>query len=277
MKHKIIVSLSLLMVICFMFGTTGCGIDAAGGWNAGAGRKVVEIQTKYMVLEFPAEFKDSLKHEEYIGSERTDEAFYMVQGDVSTELFRICFGDHTVGTPIGYLHTDVGALPITVQVSGSPENMEEETENLYFGMMEGMNDVLNCIYREKRFSEHMDFHPGEQTKAAMKYWSVDLPEAIIWEEIIYDDIYQVNFYGDVAATRIKLYSVCVGDIEVENPLGTMEIDGEVKMVSIRIDGLDQLNMMSEEDQSIAYSMMDTVNDVVQEIVSSEYFTPIEVE
>lgn len=277
MKRRIIVSLSVFVSICLMLGMAGCGSNTGDEWSTERDAKVKKIQTAYVVLEFPVEYEDSLRHEEHIGSDRTEEIFYMVQGEVSTELFRICFGDQTAGTPVGYLHTETGVVPVTVRLSNGPQNMDDETENLYFGMMEGMNSVLDCVYSDKRFSEYLDFHPGEQEKAAMKYWTVDLPETITWEEIDEGGFYQVSFYGDVASTRIKLYSISVGDEEVDNPLGTMEIDGKVKMISVKIEGLSQANMMSETDQNILYSMMDTINDVIQVIVSSEHYSPIDIE
>ena len=277
MKRRIIVNLSVLMSICFMLGLAGCGSDAEGGEHIGKTSEVEKIQTAHMVLEFPAEYAENLKHEEHIGSERTEEVFYMVHRGVSIELFRICFGDQTAGTPVGYLHMESGAVPVTVQVGDGPMDMDDETENLYFGMMEGMNKVLDCVYRDARFSEHLEFHPGEETEAAMKYWTVELPESITWEESTEGDLYQVNFYGKVASTQIKLYSICIGDEGPGNPLGTMEIDGKSKTVFVKIEGLSQADMMSETERSIVYSMLDTVNDVVQQIVSSKHFSPIDTE
>ena len=265
----------MCLCFCLMLGFVGCGSNADGGQQNAGTNKVIKIQTKYLVLEFPSQYAEILKHEEFAGAEQVEEIFYMVHGDVTAELFRICFGDQTVGTPVGYLHTESGAVPVTVQVADSPQNIDEETENLYFGMMEGMNEVLDCIYRDKRFSEYVDFQPEKEKQAVMKYWSVDLPEGVTWEETTEGYFYQVAFYGEVSGTRIRLYSITIDDEPVGNPLGTMEIDGEQKTVSVRIDGLTQMEAMTEAEQDMIYSMMDTINDVVPQITSSEHFTEIE--
>jgi hypothetical protein len=267
--------MAVLLGICLVLGSVGCGSNVENGpQNAGAD-KTIKLQTAYLELEFPARYENSLKHEEHTNHERIEEVFCMDHAGMSAELFRICFGDQTTGTPVGYLHTESGVVPITVQVGSTPQNMDEETENLYFGMMEGMNEVLDCIYRDKRFSEYVDFQPEKEKQAVMKYWSVDLPAGVTWEETTEGYFYQVAFYGEVSGTRIRLYSITIDDEPVGNPLGTMEIDGEQKTVSVKIDGLTQMEAMTEAEQDMIYSMMDTINDVVPQITSSEHFTEIE--
>ena len=272
MHKKLTAVLSMLLCACLTLCLMGCGAEEGGMTG-----KTAKIQTRYLTLEFPAEYEGNLKHEEHVGAERTEEIFCMVQNGESVELFRVYFGDETVGSPAGYLHTESGVVSVTVQVSDSPEGMDEETEELYYGMMSGINTLLDSIYADKQFSEHSDYHSGADTDASMKYWSVTLPESITWEENTEGDRYLVSFYGTIGSERIKLYSVCIGDEEAENPLGVMEIDGQIRKVSVKVEGMEKIEQMSDEDQSIVWSMMDTINDVVAAIMSSEGFSLLDTE
>ena len=272
MKHKMKAIATVFLVACLTLGLASCGSNKDSGQREDGTNKAIKIQTEHLVLEFPSRHAENLKHEELAEAEQIEEIFYMVQGDVTTELFRICFGNQSAGTPVGYLHTESGVVPVMIQVGNSPQNMDDETANLYFGMMECMNDVLNCIYRDKRFSEYMEYHPGAQRTAVMKYWSVDLPTAVTWEEITEGDIYRVSFFGEIDTKRIKLYTISIGDESAENPLGTMDINGKTKTVSVKIEGMSQMETMSETEQDMIYSMMDTINDVILTITQSEQFS-----
>lgn len=271
MKRKLIACITVFASVCLILLFVRYCTSINDVWNTKANR-VMKIQTQYLSLEFPMEYKNSLRHEEHVGTELTEEVFYMVQGDKSTELFRLCFGNETAGNLVGYLHTDTGIVPVTIQLKGSPDNMDEDTENLYFGMMQGVNTVLECVYNDARFSEYSDFHPGEEKTAKMKYWTVKLPEGITWEEITEDNVYRADFYGEVSSKRIKLYSISIGDQKLDNTMGIMKIDGKDYFVSVNIEGIAQTVTLPETEQNIVYSMIDTVNDVIKEITSSKNYS-----
>jgi hypothetical protein len=267
MKRKIGRTMVIPFCICLLLSFLGCSAERAKNEDDTMG----EIQSEYLVLKFPAEYMDYLNHEELTSSGRIVEHFYMVWQDASHELFRLYFGDETMGSPVGYLHTDDGVVPITIMVMESPENMDEETENLYYGMMKCINTVLESVYADKRYSEYSSFHAGDYVEVTMQYWSVTLPANIVCEEMTEGDVYCANFYGKVAGTRILLYTIKLSNEKVTPALGTMEIDGQIKTVSVSVEGMAQISTLSETDQDIAYSMMDTINDVIEQIVASEFF------
>lgn len=238
---------------------------------------VFDIKTTYATLKFPALYADSLKYVEVADNGITTVQFFMIYGDAKAELFRICFGHTQGGTLEGYLHTDSGLIPVSVDVSnaGAETITDEETLTKYYAMMEALNTVLDSLRNDGRFRAK-GIESSKNVKTQLKYWTVTLPESVAWEESQENGTYSVVFYGICGGERVDLYTIYVGNANAGSVIGTYQVDSKQQMVSVVI-GEDVENEDWPEDvQSEIFVLMDSINTVMEAITGDERFEELEV-
>ena len=231
--------------------------------------KNMKIETAYGTMEFPERLKENLKHQEVVEGNSTAEVFSMVNGEAEIEICRIIFGNEEKGELIGYYE----GIPVTLLVH-SYENVkfpDEETEQIYFSMMDSINILIDSMKNSEKFQSGGVPNFVNNT-AQMKYWKINIPNAMEWEETTEGGIYKVTFYGTFSGVRINLYTICLGDAKAKDVIGTYKADGEQKPLSVEITGMNQIEKVLESDRSMVYALMDTINDVIKQITSSKNYS-----
>ena len=256
--------MSVLLAV-ILGATVFCGCTAG---NSGNKIPTFKIKTTYGTMEFPEQFKDNLKHQEVVEGNSTAEVFSMVIGESEIEVCRIIFGNAEAGDLIGYYD----AIPVTLLVHpyAGVNSLDEEIKQIYFGMMDSVNVLVDSMRSNSHFRAG-DVPNFKNDTVQMKYWKITIPETLEWEETTQGNTYKVTFYGTIGGVRISLYTICLGDAEEKDIVGIYKADGEQKSLSVKITGMDQIGKIPEADRSLAYAMMDTVNDVLTEIRQSKNF------
>ena len=231
-------------------------------------------------LQFPSEYADILIHEQEVYGALVTEAFSMRAGETDIPLFRIDFGDETVGDWFGLLKTEDGIIPVvhTVFVLANNElnSMDESVQEQYFELMNSFNAVLNTIATDPRFTTEKPLAVGENTEMETNYWTLMLPNNMNIVETEENGTYVAMFYAEVAGERTALYTIRIGDDKADFELGLYEVDGIKKPISIDSFDLNGKSNWTEEDYSAAYRMMETINHVIETIMSStQYSAPDE--
>jgi len=229
-----------------------------------------------LFLQFPAKYADILAHEQEIHGELTTEVFSMRNGETDISLFRMDFGDETAGDWFGVLNTDDRIIPVTYTVFAPAEEelnaMSEATQEQYFALMDCFNDALNTIAADPRFTSERPLAVGADTEVKTTYWNLTLPSNMSVVETNENGTYIAMFYGEVVGERTALYTVRIGDDKAETELGLFEVDGVKKPVSVGSFDLSGKPNWTDDDYSAAYRMMDTINHVIETIMSSEQFS-----
>lgn len=117
-----------------------------GATNA-SGEAMVQIETPYAVLEFPAKWSDQL---DYQGSEDNGVYtgnFYCCIGDQKLEIFRVYFNNAEAGSLIGFVDHDGKPVAFSVESFETEEtdNWTEDERYIITGMTEGINDVITAV------------------------------------------------------------------------------------------------------------------------------------
>lgn len=233
----------------------------------------ISIETKYGTLLFPQEYSEHLKHREVMDVEVTAEIFSMVYNTKETELFRIYFGGEQIGDILGAFNAETGEIPIYVTVCeyGDAYFADEETYEVYCGLMEGMGTTISSIWHNPQFTDLKEVEVVEEEKK-LTYWSFSLPENMDLEETENKSNYLISFYGAVNNQRYKLYSLAVGEPALDNILGTFGTDDNQSVVSVESYDLPDMENWSERDMAEMYTMMDSINSVIRTVMSSEGFS-----
>jgi hypothetical protein len=235
----------------------------------------ITIETRYLPLQLSMEHKDLIQHREVIEDDVAVEIFYMLTGEAEKELFRVYFGNEEIGDIIGTLETETGEIPVTA--SGcvySPEDFaDEEQLQLYYSMMGELNTVIQSIQNDSRFKamDEIETPVVNTTETQLKHWKVSLPENMEVEETENGNVYQVDFYGLIAGEKLKLYTIYLGETQTDTVLGGYMINGEVQSLCVESFELVMEDYWSEQECTSAYTMLDSINNVIQTIVSSENF------
>ncbi len=234
----------------------------------------VTVQTKYLALSYSDIYTDVLVHQEVLSDTVTMEIFSLQMNDGSMELFRIYFGDEARGIVAGYLTADGEEIPVTYTICqyNDDEFVDEDTRALYFETMNCFNEIMAGLQADNRFQTEKAAAPVENAETELSYWTVTLPDTMEYEESEENGQYKVAFYGNVAGERIALYTIYIGDPSAETVLGTFDVNGEAKKLSVENYEIMPAERWTDEDQASAYAMMATINDVIQAIMSSENFS-----
>lgn len=231
------------------------------------------IETAYLPVQFPEQYMENMEHREVTEGEAAMEIFTLTKEDTQLELFRIYFGDVQTGNPVGVLNMDGREIPVTLSVCEYRDDIftDAETRDLYYDMMDGLNTVLSSIQNDSRFSNEEKIIV-EKTDNQLSYWKVSLPQNMEWEELEAGENYVVTFYGNVNGEKVKLYAIAMGDTPLKNVLGTYMVDGAAKTVSVESYELPEVESWPQSSVTELYKMMETINDVIQTIMTSENFS-----
>ena len=236
--------------------------------------KTIVIRTMYSELQFPEELYEYLHHVEAVEGKIAMEVFYMVSEQGEKELYRIYYADAKMGTQMGYWTVDDNQIPITYTVCEYDDVAfaSEEERKLYHSMMDAFSVIINSIHSDEQFSETRAEIPVDQQTVKLRYWDLMLPSNIQHIESEEDGNYRVVFYGEVSGERINLYMIGLGDIEAESMLGMYTVNGVKWPVKVETFNLDAYSAWSEENQREINRMMSSINDVLQQIMSSEFYS-----
>lgn len=292
---RITVLLLLLIMICMMMGcgqkappeemsvpetsTSEATSENPGQTDPNATEEVEEseyilLETRYGELPFPREYVENLKHQEVVQESVAMEIFYLVREEQEMELYRIYFGDDTVGNLLGYLTVAADEIPVTYTVCSYEEEdlKNTETRAVYGNLMDGFSTLLSAISSDNRFSATRSEPTVQYSEREMRYWTVTLPAEIEWVETEENDIYRVDFYGNIRNERTLLYTFTLGDAEAPTLLGSLLVNGEQKSVGVQSHFTQPGADWTEEERSSAYRQMETVQLVIQAIALSENFS-----
>ena len=274
-KQIIIVAVAVLVVL----------IGAVVVWsflpkNESAAMK---IKTTYLTVQYPKEYEKYLKYEELVQGKDATVVFTMIYDEVEAELFRLSFTEAAPEEYAGYFAVDNGELYVSIKASGfnpmilgmdqSDEASEKrlEIESLYYSMLDGMTTVMGSVREDSRFSEIRGASESEKKELSLSYWNVSLPQNITCVETEQDGIYRATFKCHVGDKEIDLYTVCLGDSEVESVIGQFATNGRSRLISVELHELNA-DTLSQEELEIVYAMMDTINDVLQAIRQDKNFS-----
>ena len=280
MKYMLRRSLCMVALLVALMGTTAC-TNNKDPLNAPLEvenmQKTVKIQTQYGPIQFPSVLADNMRHVETTEGGIALEVFYMTSEHGEREVFRIYFGAPDMGEHLGYLTIDGKEISVTFALCDYSEDdfSNENDQILFSNMMAAFTVVTNSIMNDSRFSELKAIEQIDVQAVELRYWTVTLPENIHVEESADDNLYRADFYGIFGGENILLYSFQLGDQLLASVLGTYMVDDTAKPVSLEVSEFTQRDNWSEEDQIRLYNMMDTINDVIQAIMSNSEFSQYE--
>lgn len=235
-----------------------------------------KINTPYVDLLIP------LDKAEYISSDESTDGglytctFHMNYEGNSVPLWQVEFGDPDSADWIGILKTDQGDIPVAMTgYTISERDLEalgEQGAQLYGECMQGYIVMLDGIMADSRFTAERPVVVGENTEMKLTYWTITLPSKIQVHESNEGGIYTAVFSGEVVGEMVLLYQITVGGEQSESLLGYFDVDGTKKAVCVESFTLVRRESWNEEDYATAYRMMDTINGVINTIVSSEQFS-----
>ncbi len=262
----------IVLVLFLCLGGDSEQKESTASTSGVAKEEQIRIDTAYVPLYFPGAYRDFLLNEQQCEADVIAECFYLVYQGTKTEVFRIYFGNEKL-SPEGYLHMEKGVIPVSVVAAkvADVKFVNEEAQELYYRLLEQMNAVVETIRADARFSENSGVAPETQ-ELAVYDWTLALPSGVECEQTQEGEVLRAEFYGTVSGQRVRLYSITLGDIQSESVIGYYSMDGAARPVSVQPDELAYLDGMSEEDQMSVFALMETLNDVVQSIMSSENFT-----
>lgn len=233
---------------------------------------LIKIETKYGTLLFPEKYSEYLKQKEVAESAVTTEIFSMVYDDMETELFRVYFGGEQIGDAIGALTTDSGEILIYISVCEYDEYyFDEESYEIYSVLMEGLDTVISSIWNHPQFTDLKKVEIKEEERE-LSYWNFSLPENMELEETEESGYYLARFYGTVNNQKYELYSLAVGEPTLETVLGVYEVDGAPVLISVESYDLPNMENWEERHMGQIYTMMGSINTVIQTVMSSEGFS-----
>ena len=232
------------------------------------------LTTRYGELPFPLEYAQYLQHREVVQEPVAMEIFSLVNQDREMELYRIYFGDDTVGPLLGYLTVAAEELPVTytVCIYNEEDFPDGETRAIYGNLMDGFSTLLNAISGDSRFRTERSAPKIQYADGEMRYWTVSLPTDVEWVETEENGIYRVDFYGTIRDQRNLLYTITLGDAAAPTLLGSLLVDGVAQPVGVQSHFTQPNGDWTPEEISNAYRQMETIDLVIQAITGSQDFT-----
>ena len=241
--------------------------------------EVETIQSNYVEWSIPSECMNYLKYENETTNYNVADMFSMQVGSAEIPIFRFDFGDENAGEWLGLLTIGEEKIPVVYTVfMVSDEELAaiEGADEVYYMLMDAFNEMVKELSANKNFSAEKPIRvSGNEQEVELTYWAVTLPTEMSCHETYENDTYQVVFYCYIREEKIALYQVNIGDIIADSPLGQYRIDDKDKIVSITCYDIFNRTDWNEDDYALAYHFMDTINDVVDKITSSEYFSELE--
>ena len=142
----------------------------------------------------------------------------------------------------------------------------------YGECMQAYNFMMDGIKADPRFVAERPLAVGENREVKLKYWTVTLPGKMLVQESGKAGNYEAVFFAEVTGEMVLLYRITIADEPVGSLLGYFEIDGVMKPISIESYELAERDSWNDEDYAAANRMMDTINDVIRQVTSSEKYS-----
>ena len=229
------------------------------------------LKTEIVEFVVPMDVSEYLKHVEVVQDGIIMNVFYAVHEDLQVEAFRILFSSSASEKDIGAIKLTDGYLYISVSVNDYPDD-EFENEGIkesFYTVISVLGDMLDSVQKDERFREKNEMEI-EQVDQNFKYWNITLPEQMRWEEST-ENGYFVTFYYDMGEERIALYAISIGNPILRSEIGFYLLEGDWKIVSLESYELPETDGWSDAQITELYTMMSTINDVLQTITSSENY------
>ena len=237
--------------------------------------KYTVLETNYCDLLFHKQYEDMICHVESSDNGSAVEVFYMISGEREVELFRVYFGPDEVGDLIGTLCAPSGEISVSVTACVyTLEDFADENEYiLYHELMEELNTVINSIRSSEGFREKDENQQPiiEKGNVQLKYWTLVLPESMSWEETETAGLYLVDFYATVLGEQIKMYTIYMGEAEANTMLGYFKVGSENRPIWVKVYDIQAKDTWTDEETAGAYTMMESINDVIHSIMDNENF------
>lgn len=234
------------------------------------------IQSQYVDWFVPSEIMPFLKHETEVNGAVVSDLFYMQTGAEEVPVFRFDFGDENAGDWLGLLTVDDEKIPVvyTVFVLSDEElsAIDETAAERYYALVDAFNEMVQDLNENPDFSSERLLEVGEDRQVGMVYWDVTLPSKMDVHETNEDGNYEAIFSGEVVGEMVILYRVCIGEGKQGVFQGYFEVDGKKQPVFVESYEVAERASWDEKDYATAYRMMDTVNDVLQKIRTSKYYS-----
>ena len=284
-KHAPWILLLILLVllavgVAMLFLGTGSNDAKSGASTTGTGQRPAEsytlIDTAYGQLRLSEDCAGSIRHEEIFDGGVTMEVFYMRMQDSEQELFRICYGDTQMGEFYGKILSEGREIPVRVAVYAHDGERfpSDEMRNLYYSLMDQLDVVLESIRSDDSFVEKGAQTETENRMVKLTYWTLELPKDITWQESTSDQLYRVDFFGNIDGKTVRLYMVCLGDIQEGNVIGEYTLDGKKLPVKVNTYSLEsQANWLEDEHISQYAALMDTIDLVLRAVTTDTRFSP----
>lgn len=235
-----------------------------------------KISTPYIDLLVSLNMAEYISSDVSTYSEVYTCAFYMNFDGKSLPLWRVDFGDPNSADWIGILKTDQGDIPVAMTgfvISAEElEALGEQGAQLYGECMQGYSVMLDGIMADSRFTSERPVAVGEDIEMKTTYWTITLPSKMQVQESNKDGNYTTTFSGEIAGEMVLLYQFTVGEEQSGSLLGYFEVDGVKKAVCVESFALVERESWNEVDYATAYRMMETINDVINTIMSSKQFS-----
>lgn len=229
------------------------------------------LETSLCPIYIPSDLSERMDYMEVSQDDETLLVFYSLYEDIKLEAFRILLSGTSSDKDIGVMEMDNKNLFVSVSVSNYADEdfTDEVVKDTYYTVMSALSTVLDSIQADEHFREKNVVEVAHAEKN-FEYWTVTLPKHMEWDETDADD-YLISYYGNVNGERIKLYTFCVGEAVLKNELGFYKIDGKWKHITMESYELPSTEGWKDECVTELYTMMATVNDVIQAITSNENF------
>lgn len=272
-KIKILLSAIILIVVVVIIVAYNLG----GSTPLQFGKVPVEIiHSNYVDWSIPEECMDYLKYEQEVNGSVVSDMFSIKLDEKEVPVFRFDFGDENAGDWLGQLTVNEETIPVvyTVFMYSDEELMAlGDTEGVYYLFVDLFNQLSKDLSKNKSFTEEKPVMvSGSQQEIALTYWTFTLPVEMSCDETNENGTYKVMFYGTIRDEKVSLYQVNIGEDTVETELGTYQIDGENKVVSVVCHDIFNRSDWGDDDYAVAYLMVDTINSVIEKITSSELFS-----
>jgi len=247
-----------------------------GDWQNRPKKGYDIIQSKYVDWAIPSECMAFLKYETEANGNVTSDLFYLQAGSEEVPIFRFDFGDENAGDWLGLLTIDDAKIPVvyTVFVPSDEElsAIDETAIESYYILMDVFNELVQDLNKNPAFTSERLSEVGEDRQMEMTYWDVTLPDKVTVQEKNEGGNYEAIFSGEVVGEMVFLYRVSIGEGQSGVFQGYFEVDGVKKPVFVESYELVERVSWDENDYATAYRMMDTVNDVLQQIRTSKYYS-----
>ena len=274
-KNMFCRSMRLLMLLVLLLSTAACGGKTSQKDSEVENMAAtVEMKTTFTVVKFPEKLMDYMRREEVQEGNALHDVFYMVRQNREWEIFRVIYGDENIGTHVGYLETDSGEISVSYVLSQytGDDFAEDKDWEWYYTMMDSVGVVLSSIQENEGFREGQSGKNIGSQQVSLRYWNLTLPTNVQYAETEEKEIYRIDFYGQIDGESVNLYTIVLGDLEVGTVLGCYDMNGKIVPVMIETCDVTKYDYWADEEKSTLYQMMDSLNDVINQIMSSEFYS-----